>query len=190
MASSRSKLVKLLLYFQPIIVCLWGITPKFFSLFLLDIFRNSNSKIGFILRYLSVKRLAKKCGKKVIIFPGVYLKNIQNLVIGTNVSIHELTYIDAFGLIEIGNDVAISHNVSIVSFDHDISNLKIKSKDADPIGGKIIIQGNVWIGAGVRILKDSKIGEGSIIGSGAVVNSIIPKCSIAVGVPAKVIKHR
>jgi galactoside O-acetyltransferase len=42
----------------------------------------------------------------------------------------------------------------------------------------------------VTVLDGVTIGEGSIIGAGAVVSKDIPPYSIAVGVPAKVIKHR
>ncbi len=52
----------------------------------------------------------------------------------------------------------------------------------------IEIQDDCWIGSGVRILDGVTIGKGSVIGAGAVVTKNIPPYSIAVGVPAKVIK--
>ena len=52
----------------------------------------------------------------------------------------------------------------------------------------IEIEDNCWIGSGVRILDGVTIGRGSVIGAGAVVTKNIPPDSIAVGVPAKVIK--
>jgi acetyltransferase-like isoleucine patch superfamily enzyme len=42
----------------------------------------------------------------------------------------------------------------------------------------------------VRVLDGVTIGEGCVIGAGAVVNKNIPPYSIAVGVPAKVIGQR
>jgi len=53
----------------------------------------------------------------------------------------------------------------------------------------IEIEDNCWIGSGVRILDGVTIGRGSVIGAGAVVTKNIPRDSIAVGVPAKVIKR-
>jgi acetyltransferase-like isoleucine patch superfamily enzyme len=47
-----------------------------------------------------------------------------------------------------------------------------------------------WIGAGTIILPGVKIGDFSIIGAGSVVVRDIPPYSIAVGNPARVIKHR
>ena len=52
----------------------------------------------------------------------------------------------------------------------------------------VTIGNNVWIGSGAIILGGITIGDNSIIGAGAVVNKDIPEDSIAVGVPAKVIK--
>lgn len=49
---------------------------------------------------------------------------------------------------------------------------------------------DVWIGHGVTITAGVKIGNGSVIGAGSVVTKDIPPYSLAVGVPAKVIRKR
>lgn len=49
---------------------------------------------------------------------------------------------------------------------------------------------DVWIGHGVTVLAGKSVGTGSVIGSGAVVSRDIPPYSIAVGVPARVVKLR
>ena len=54
--------------------------------------------------------------------------------------------------------------------------------------GDILIGKNVWVGANVTVLSGVTIGENSVIGAGAVVTKSIPKNSVAVGIPAKVIK--
>lgn len=46
-----------------------------------------------------------------------------------------------------------------------------------------------WIGANVTVLPGVTIGKGCTVGSGAVVSKDIPAFSVAVGVPAKVIKR-
>ena len=56
--------------------------------------------------------------------------------------------------------------------------------------GDIVIGDYVWIGGGAIILPGVTIGEGSIIGAGSVVSRDIPPYSVAIGSPAKVIKHR
>lgn len=48
---------------------------------------------------------------------------------------------------------------------------------------------NVYIGAGAKVLGDIKIGDNVIIGANAVVLNDLPSNSVAVGVPAKVVKY-
>jgi len=47
-----------------------------------------------------------------------------------------------------------------------------------------------WLGHGVTVLDGVTIGKGSVIGAGAVVTKDIPPYSVALGVPAKVVKSR
>lgn len=54
----------------------------------------------------------------------------------------------------------------------------------------VIIEDDVWIGQNAVILPGIKIGKGAVIGAGAIVTKDIEPYSIAVGVPAKVIKKR
>ncbi len=84
--------------------------------------------------------------------------------------------------ISIGKNVRISRNVQIWDDDHH------KIIGAKYVNKEVIIEDNVWIGAGVIILKGVHIGEGSMIAAGAVVTRDVPANSLAGGVPAKVIK--
>jgi virginiamycin A acetyltransferase len=54
----------------------------------------------------------------------------------------------------------------------------------------ITIGNDVWVGARAIILTNVTIGDGAIIGAGAVVTHDIPPYSIAAGVPAKIIRSR
>ena len=56
--------------------------------------------------------------------------------------------------------------------------------------GDIVVDDDVWIGHHATILTGVHIGQGAVIGAGALVNSDIPPYAIAVGVPAKVIRYR
>jgi acetyltransferase-like isoleucine patch superfamily enzyme len=58
------------------------------------------------------------------------------------------------------------------------------------VKGPIVVQDDVWIGAGATVLAGVTIGKGSVIGAGSVVTRDIPPYSIAVGSPCKVVRRR
>lgn len=164
--------------------------PKFFTKILFRVFKYSESRLGFLIRYLCLKKISNICGINVGIFHNVNLLNLENLSIGDNVSIHPMCYIDCKGGITIGNDVSIAHGVSILSTEHNYSDLSLNIKDQGCIEKSVILENNIWIGAGAKILAGTYIEEGSIIAAGAIVKGRVNKNSIYGGVLAKKIKER
>ena len=152
--------------------------------------RNITGTRGIVKRYILLKTIAKNCGDNVCIMEGVYLLHPENLSIGNNVSIHPMCYLDAQGSINIGNDVSIAEGSSLISFEHNYSDNTIPIKDQDLSLGPISISSNVWIGAKATVLSNVTVGNGSIIGAGAVVTKNVDENIIVGGVPAKKIKER
>jgi acetyltransferase-like isoleucine patch superfamily enzyme len=116
------------------------------------------------------------------------------LIIGSNVQINDLVHISAAKKIIIGNNVLIASKVYISDVSHGEYNGYNSSSpfeipnDRTLFSKDVIIEDNVWIGDGVCILPGVTIGFGTIIGANSVVSKSIPSLSIAVGIPAKVIK--
>jgi serine acetyltransferase len=94
------------------------------------------------------------------------------------------------GEIEIGKDVLIGPGVFIASHGHMFNETAVSMREQPTKFAKISIEDDVWIGSNAVILPGIKIGRGSIVGAGAVVSKNIPSYSIAVGIPARVIKDR
>ena len=94
------------------------------------------------------------------------------------------------GKIRIGNHVRIAGHCSIVGVNHNFSDPDIPIKDQGLTYQGIVIEDDVWLGAHVVVTDGVTIGKGSVVGAGAVVNRDIPPYSVAVGVPAKVIRNR
>lgn len=187
---SRHAIVRYLMSVRPLTVALWRVVPRPCARYLLRLFRNSESALGFGIRYLCLTRLCKACGEKVIVFPSVYLLRLENLELGTNISIHEFCYIDAHGSVRIGDDVAIAHNSSIVSTDHEIDGASGCIKDLRVIPAPVDIGSNVWIGCGARILKGVRVADGSVVAAGAVVTKDVSENTIVAGVPARFVRRR
>jgi acetyltransferase-like isoleucine patch superfamily enzyme len=134
--------------------------------------------------------------------------------IGDNVGVGRGTLIRSrLGSIEIGNDTRISayshiaalhtkvqlgQNVMVAAYSYIIGdpNPDISSNDGPMVsqaavyGKGITIEDDVWLGGGVCVLDGVRIGTGCVVGAGSVVAKDIPEQSVAVGVPARVIKKR
>ena len=123
---------------------------------------------------------------------GVDIKALND----TSICIDKGTFIGPYvciagpGNIKIGRDCLIAAHSGIFANNH------IYSDPIEPIGSQglnrqgIVIEDDCWLGSGVKVLDGVTIGKGSVIGAGSVVTKDIPPYSVAVGVPAKVIKSR
>ena len=87
-------------------------------------------------------------------------------------------------LITIGNRVMIGPNVTIITQTHDVATGS-RCMFALPV----TIEDDCWLGAGCTVLPGVTLGKGCNIGAGAVVARDIPAATLAVGVPAKVIRR-
>lgn len=110
--------------------------------------------------------------------------------IGDNCSIGCSVNIFGHGGAVIGNNVMIASHTCIIASSHVFSDTERPMFDQGHLSKGIVIEDDVWLGAGSKVLDGIRIGRGSIIGAGSVVTSDIEPYSIAVGVPAKVIKKR
>lgn len=90
----------------------------------------------------------------------------------------------------IGKRCLIGSDVKIFDTDfHAISPEGRRYKPiSDAVSAPVVIEDDVFIGAGVMVLKGSHIGRGSVIAAGSVVSGIIPPMVICGGVPARVLR--
>jgi acetyltransferase-like isoleucine patch superfamily enzyme len=120
--------------------------------------------------------------------------NIKNmgvgLVIGDDVGIAQNCFIQVRGRVTIGSHVMFGPNVSIFSENHGFTSLDTPMISQPTVRGEVIIEDDVWLGTRSVILSGIRIGKGSIIAAGALVNRDVPPYSIVAGVPGKVIKSR
>lgn len=92
--------------------------------------------------------------------------------------------------IEIGKNTMIAAYVYFVAGNYSYDSPDTPATEMDTICKGIVVEESCWFGAKALILDGVTIGRNSIIGGAAVVTENIPPYSIAVGIPAKVIKSR
>ena len=101
----------------------------------------------------------------------------ENLIITDN--IHDRNVI-------IKDRVTIASGVILItSSGPNASNISLYLNE---VNGKIKIDTEAWIGAGVIVLPNIRIGKGAVVGAGAVVTKDVPPHTVVAGVPAKIIK--
>ena len=121
---------------------------------------------------------------------GVLSEPSEGLSIGNHVGISENCFIQVRAFLEIGDDVIIGPNSTIITENHrfDDPEIAIRLQGTERKG--VVIGKNVWIGAGCTVLDGVNIGDNAIIAAGAVVVSDVPPYTIFGGIPAKLIKRR
>jgi acetyltransferase-like isoleucine patch superfamily enzyme len=112
------------------------------------------------------------------------------IAIGANTYIGPQSVLFGAGGIEIHDAVLISPGVVITSQQHGIDMPGTDIRDQPLRFGPITIERDVWIGANATILPGVRLGEGCVIGAGAVVTGDVPARSVALGVPARVTRER
>lgn len=110
--------------------------------------------------------------------------------IGDFVSLNDYTVLLGHGGIKLGNDVRIAAHVVIASFDHGIASLDQPIRAQPVVKKPVVIEDNVWIGAGAKILGGSHIRQGCVIGANAVLKGSTIENGIYVGAPARLLRLR
>ena len=148
---------------------------------------SDHCKIALIIRRFFAKGIVNQMGKNVNIekqahfTPGVKIGNNSGIGIRCEVN----------GPITIGNDVMMGPEVVIYTTTHahdrtDITMIEQGFEEVNPV----TIGNDVWIGRRAMIMPGVNIGNGCIIGAGAVVTKNVPDYCIIGGVPAKILKRR
>jgi acetyltransferase-like isoleucine patch superfamily enzyme len=134
-------------------------------------------------------------GDNVALDAGVVLlttgehRPVPRLQIGSHSYVNRFTMFDASQSIAIGERCMIGPSCYIT--DHDHGTLRAIDIAAQPLESAPVRIGNdVWLGAGVIVLKGVTIGDRAVVGAGAVVTHDVPQAAIVGGVPARTIGSR
>lgn len=132
------------------------------------------------------KRLFKRIGEHTIIANSIIVYHPENIEIGNHTIINEYALLNGGAVIKIGDYVHVSSFCVINTSGLDYHKILA---DRTHIYQPVIIEDGVWLGSNAIINPGVTIGKNSVIGAGAVVTADIPANSLAVGIPARVIKQ-
>ena len=136
------------------------------------------------LRHYEARQMLARCkqvGESVRLRMPVSIYHPEHLVLGSRIDIGEYVVIRASGGVTIGDRVLVAAHAVITSREHPVRLPRFGVTEDAPI----VIEDDVWIGAGAVVLPGVTLGRGSIVGAGAVVTADVEPFSIVGGVPAK-----
>lgn len=110
--------------------------------------------------------------------------------VGRNCFFGEYTCIRGQGGVHIGDGVYTGTQVQIAAVNHVYSDPDKYIKDQGITAEGITIEDDVWLASNAVVVDGVTIGKGCVVGAGAVVNRSLPPYSVAVGVPARIVKDR
>ncbi|MCW1431179.1 sugar O-acetyltransferase [Novosphingobium sp. JCM 18896] len=137
-------------------------------------------------RRLFGELIGRKVDDGFLLLPPFYTSGGTEITVGRNVFINQnCTFYDLGGL-DIGDEVMIAPNVSIITSGHPLAPSQRRSIT---IGKPIVIERGVWIATGATILGGVTIGENSVVAAGSVVTRHVPPNTLVGGNPAQPIRE-
>jgi len=134
------------------------------------------------------KRFLKSLAKIIPGYPlRIRLLRAAGYRIGKDVYIGEdliiIDELEEIGYLYIGNRVSIAERVTLVISSR--PNFSPNSKYFPTSHGPIIIEDDAWLGTGVIVMPNIKIGKGAVIGAHSLVTKDVSPFTIMMGIPAK-----
>ncbi len=129
------------------------------------------------------------CGDDVNIEHGAWFGSGRGISVGDRSAIG----LDALviGPVTIGRDVMMGPRCVLLSTNHEFGSTDVPmNAQGFQADRPIVIEDDVWIGAGTTILPGCHLGRGSIVGAGSVVTHSIDPWSVVGGNPARLLRRR
>jgi acetyltransferase-like isoleucine patch superfamily enzyme len=120
----------------------------------------------------------KPLPETVTIYPPFYTDHGRNIAFGERVFVNQGCWFLDMGGITIGDRTMIGPNVTLTTAGHPVA----LAHRYDGITTRpIVIEADVWIGAGATITPGVTIGYGSVVGAGTVVAKDVPPLTVVTG---------
>ncbi|MCA9936740.1 MAG: acyltransferase [Ardenticatenaceae bacterium] len=113
----------------------------------------------------------------------------SGITIGKNSLIGEYSVIRGQGGVTIGDRVYTSPFTQIIAVNHVFADRERPFTEQGITAEGIVIEDDVWLGAGAVITDGVRVGKGAVVAAGAVVTKDVPPHTVVGGVPARIIKE-
>lgn len=113
------------------------------------------------------------------------------LIIGDDVGISWQTTIAVGRKVQLGNRVRIAGQCLLSGYAGHPVNAQDRAAglpDTDDQVGDILLEDDVWLGTGVKVMAGVKIGQGTIVAAGSIVTKNLPANIVAAGIPARPVR--
>jgi maltose O-acetyltransferase len=141
------------------------------------------------LRAWACRGLFDSCGESPNIEHGAWFGSGRGVSVGDRSAIGMDCLL--MGPCTLGDDVMMGPRCILLSSNHRIDDLDVPMNQqglTDDL--PVVVEDDVWIGAGVTILPGRRIGAGSVVAAGAVVTRDVPPLAVVGGNPARVLRYR
>ena len=135
------------------------------------------------------RSLLAEVGEGSVFGSHLIVQGHDRIRVGRDVRVNDQVFLQCGGDSEliIGDDVTISIGAKVMTGQYPVDS---DGHDRSThVYDTIVIEDGAWIGAGAVVLPGVRIGRGSIVGAGSVVNRDVPPGVLVAGSPAKVIRH-
>lgn len=119
------------------------------------------------------------------LIPPFHTTGGRNIRIGRDVFINQNCTFYDLGGIDIADAVMIGPNVSLITSGHPIAP---SQRRTGVTAAPIVIEKNVWLGAGVIVIGGVTVGENAVVAAGSVVTKDVPRDTLVGGNPARLIR--
>lgn len=113
----------------------------------------------------------------------------SGIKIGRNSLIGEYTVIRGQGGVTIGDRVYTSPFTQIIAVNHVFDDPNRPFIEQGITAEGIVIEDDVWLGAGAVVTDGVRVGQGAVVAAGAVVTKDVPPHTVVAGVPARAVKN-
>jgi maltose O-acetyltransferase len=135
------------------------------------------------------RQMLDQCGRSVNVEHGAWFGSGRGIRLGDRSDLGMDSLV--IGALTVGRDVMMGPRCILLASSHAFASVDVPMNSQGFVDDRpIVIEDDVWVGAGTIVLPGVRIGTGSIVGAGSVVTKDVPPWAVVAGNPARVVRSR